>query len=49
MNKNFTTISIKKEILDDLSDLKINFHWIEMTKNTDKIKALILIYKENTK
>ena len=45
--KPFTTISIKTDILEELTNLKVNFHWIEMTKNTDKIKALMLLHKEN--
>ncbi|MDQ7009721.1 MAG: hypothetical protein Q9M94_05510 [Candidatus Gracilibacteria bacterium] len=44
--KKFTTISIKTEILEELSELNLNFHGIEMTQNTDKIRALILLYKE---
>ena len=47
--KQFTTLWISTDILKDLTELKVNFHWIEMTKNTDKINALILLYKENQK
>ena len=46
ITKKFTTISIKTEILQELSELTVDFHWIDMTQNTDKIRALILLYKE---
>ncbi len=43
------TFYLSDQVFDKLKDLEVNFHWILMLSNVDKIHALIEFYKENNK
>lgn len=45
MSKNYTTISIEKDTLEELKNLEVDFHGFQMKTNSDKIKALIKLHK----
>jgi len=47
--KNYTTIAIEDVVLEELKNLSIEYHWFKLTNHSDKIKALILLHKENLK
>lgn len=45
VNKTWTTIYISDEALKLLHEVKIDFHWLLPKTNSDKIIALIQLYK----
>lgn len=45
MSKWFTTISIEDEVLALIKETDVNHHGIEMKTNSDKLKAMILAYR----
>jgi len=47
MSKDYTTISIKDEVLEELKNLDITIQGFKLKFNNDKIKYLIDFYKNN--
>jgi len=45
--KNWTTIYITEDVINELKSLEINLSWFDLKKNNDKIKFLIANYKQS--
>lgn len=48
MTKNpWSNIYLNPDVFKEFKSTKVVFHWIEMKSNTDKVQALLKMYKEN--
>jgi len=49
MPKGFTTIALEDDVLKMIKEMDISHHGIEMKSNSDKMKAIILAYRDDLK